>query len=155
MLKDVSGDTMALILSDPLIHEDVNARLARVAAVTNPDELLAIKAAIFHGQEGVHAGNNIREYVIALWEVVGAHKAVKFGKSPRGAIFLWNAAKVVAFMAGRDYVTPEDVQAVAVDILAHRIFMDDEVRYDAERDLSPADIVQEAMTDVPCDRYKA
>jgi MoxR-like ATPase len=154
VLKDVSGDTMGLILNDPLIHEDVIERLARVSPVTSPAELLTIKAAIFHGQHGIHVGDNIRAYIIELWEAVGSHEAVKFGKSPRGAIFLQNASRVVAFMAGRDYVIPEDVQAVAVDILAHRIFMDDEVRYDAARDLSPADIVREAMSDVPCDSYQ-
>jgi MoxR-like ATPase len=49
---------------------------------------------------------------------------VKLGVSPRGALLLRRAAQAYALTCGRDYVTPDDIQAVAVPVLAHRIIID-------------------------------
>jgi MoxR-like ATPase len=55
---------------------------------------------------------------------------IKVGASPRAQIWLYKTAKVRAFLAGRDHVLPEDVKAVAKDILRHRIILTDEVIFD-------------------------
>ena len=51
------------------------------------------------------------------------------GVSPRGSISLFRAAQAHAFLAERDYVSPEDVKAIAVATLSHRVAVRDEVRY--------------------------
>jgi MoxR-like ATPase len=52
------------------------------------------------------------------------HEAIAVGVSPRGAIALRRAAQARALLDGRDYCIPEDVQDLAVDVLAHRIALD-------------------------------
>jgi MoxR-like ATPase len=49
-------------------------------------------------------------------------KLILAGASPRGVMSLTRAARVVSWLAGRDYMTPDDVRAVAVPVLGHRIF---------------------------------
>src|SRR5262249_29829598 len=55
---------------------------------------------------------------------------IKVEASPRAQIWLYRTAKVKAFLAGRDHVMPEDVKAVAADVLRHRIILADEAAYD-------------------------
>jgi MoxR-like ATPase len=55
---------------------------------------------------------------------------VEFGASPRAAIFLLRAAKAHAFIRGRGYVTPDDVKALGLDVLRHRVILT--YRADAE-----------------------
>lgn len=97
-------------------------------------------------QAGVHASETIRRYTIALWDAVREpHKAgialpevrmerlVQGGASPRGLSFLVRAARVRAWLEGRDMIVPEDLRAVFPEVMAHRIFFDPvyEMRRDA------------------------
>jgi len=67
---------------------------------------------------------------------------VQFGASPRATIFLTLAAKAHAFVRGRGYVTPEDVKAVAFDVLRHRIILS----YEAEaEDVTTEQIIQRVL----------
>ena len=73
---------------------------------------------------------------------------IEYGASPRATIYLNQAAKVKAFLAGRAYVTPQDVKDIGPDVLRHRVI----VSYEAEaRDMSSDDVVQEVFNtvDVP------
>ena len=63
----------------------------------------------------------VREYMVAIAGALRAHPSVRSGMSPRGTVLLMRAAQGWAACHGRDYVTPEDVQAVAEVVLAHRI----------------------------------
>jgi MoxR-like ATPase len=55
---------------------------------------------------------------------------IEFGASPRAAIFLLRAAKAHAFLQGRPYVTPDDIKALGLDVLRHRVILT--YRADAE-----------------------
>lgn len=71
---------------------------------------------------------------------------IQFGASPRASINMNLAAKAVAFMEGRDYVLPEDIKAVALDVMNHRIILN----YEAEADnVKTADIIKALLTKVP------
>ena len=85
--------------------------------VTFPEELLAIQAAV----ETVTVDPSIGRYCVALAAETRRHGQTLVGSSPRGALALMLTARAQAVIAGRDYVTPEDVKAVAVPALAHRI----------------------------------
>ncbi len=67
---------------------------------------------------------------------------IEFGASPRATIFLVRAAKALAFLRGRGYVTPEDIKQIAPDVLRHRIVL----TFEAEaEDITPAKIIQQVL----------
>ena len=75
-------------------------------------------------------------------------RLIDYGASPRASIYLAQAAKVHAFMAGRAYVTPQDIKTLGPDILRHRVL----VSYEAEaQDLSSDHLLAEILStlDVP------
>jgi MoxR-like ATPase len=87
-------------------------------------DLLAARRAL----QGLHMAEPVERYLVGLVmatrEVRGVlHEWIEYGASPRGTIALDQAARAVAWLAGRDYVTPADVQAVAHDALRHRIIL--------------------------------
>ncbi len=71
--------------------------------------------------EVVTVDDSILRYCVALARATREHAHVLIGSSPRGSLGLLLTARAIAVIAGRDYVTPEDVKAVAVATLAHRI----------------------------------
>ena len=73
--------------------------------------------------QSVHMADPLLEYVTRLTEATRAHPLVLLGVSPRGALAVCRMAKSRAFMHGRDYVLPEDVQSVFIDVCAHRLFL--------------------------------
>jgi MoxR-like ATPase len=71
---------------------------------------------------------------------------IRYGASPRATIFLTLAAKANAFIAGRGYVTPQDVKGLGLDILRHRIG----VSYEAEAEsITPEVVVEQVFAGVP------
>ncbi|MFM7598306.1 MAG: AAA family ATPase [Actinomycetota bacterium] len=73
----------------------------------------------------VHVEPAVMEYVVRLTSATRTAPGVRLGASPRGSVGLLRAAQVSAAMAGRTYVTPVDVQRLAVPVLAHRIVLND------------------------------
>jgi MoxR-like ATPase len=120
------------IVFDPAFH-DVEALLARVEpAIVAASELNDIGAAI---QGSVTASEALQRYVMDLWaathapqrfdvriEGVDMDRLMLAGASPRGAMALVRAARVVAWLAGRDHVRPDDVAAVFPAVMRHRVF---------------------------------
>lgn len=88
-----------------------------VQQVTNPQTVLAMA----QGTEQVHVDPDILRYCVDLVETTRAHAAIEVGASPRGSQALVLLARAYAVLSGRNYVLPEDVKAVAVAGLAHRI----------------------------------
>lgn len=66
---------------------------------------------------------SVREYVVRLTQATRKHPAVLLGASPRGSLALFRASQVLASLRGRDYVLPDDIKALAIPILAHRIML--------------------------------
>ncbi|MBB4200158.1 AAA family ATPase [Rhodoblastus sphagnicola] len=88
-------------------------------------------------QRGVAVRPALQDYVLALWRAMAApakagislpgldmETLVKGGASPRGLGFLIRAARVRAWLEDRDYVTPEDIRDLFVEVMAHRVFID-------------------------------
>ena len=73
--------------------------------------------------EDVHVSPRIVAYVVDLVEATRAHASLQTGASPRGSLALVKLGRAVAALAGRDFVTPEDVQRVAGPALAHRVIL--------------------------------
>ena len=85
--------------------------------VVDAGTLLAIQAAV----ETVEVDPDVGRYCVALAVATRQHPHVQIGVSPRGALALLLCARAYAVIAGRDYITPEDVKAVAPSVLPHRI----------------------------------
>lgn len=94
----------------------------------------------------VHVGREIIEYIIDIIGYVRRHEAVQYGPSHRAAIHLMKIARAIALIDGRDYVIPDDVKSLAVNVLAHRVFVKDEFMAEG---ISGERIVEEALERVP------
>ena len=103
---------------------------------------------------GLHLAEAVEEYIIELVETTRNARRygddlagwVRWGASPRGAIAIERTARATAWLAGRDFVTPEDVQQVTPDALRHRVLLD----YEAEADgITPQRCIEEILTRVP------
>jgi MoxR-like ATPase len=110
--------------------------------VVDRDTFVGLQAAI----EEVHVSPPILDYVVALVEATRRDPQLQTGASPRGSLALVKLARAVAALAGRDYVTPEDVQRVAVPALAHRLILRPELWV---RGLSGDDVVAAIVATVP------
>jgi MoxR-like ATPase len=91
--------------------------LEQIAAVTSPDELLATIGAV----RRVHCAHSVLDYVLDVADATRAYPGVVVGASPRASLGLLHAAQAHATVMGRDFVSPDDVKAVAAGALAHRL----------------------------------
>ena len=115
--------------------------------VTDAAGLLAMQTAI----ESVVVDPTIGHYCVALSAATRSHPHVLLGASPRGALALMLTARSYAVLAHRDYVTPEDVKAVAPAVLSHRITVKPELWMS---NVSGATVVVAALGSVPTPRAR-
>ena len=71
----------------------------------------------------VYIHNDLREYIVDIVNATRKSADIAMGVSPRGTLAFVNAVRAYALVSGRDYVTPEDIKALAVPVLAHRIIL--------------------------------
>jgi MoxR-like ATPase len=99
-----------------------------------------------HALEQVHVSDAIEGYVVDLVSATRESRRLAVGASPRGSIALLKLSRAKAALAGRDFVVPEDVKAVAVPALAHRLTVKPELWVQR---LRGEDVVEEALDTVP------
>jgi len=104
--------------------------------------LLAMQRAI----EDVHVSEPIQLYIVDLVTATRESPRAQVGASPRGSLALMKLSRCRAALAGRNFVTPEDVKAVAVPALAHRISLRPELWV---QQISGEDVVRETLETVP------
>jgi MoxR-like ATPase len=114
----------------------------RLRAVTDADGLLAMQAAV----ESVSVDESVSRYCVSLASATRDHVHVLVGASPRGSLALMMTSRAVALISGRDFVVPEDVKAVAISALAHRITIKPELWMSAA---SGTTVVTEVLASVP------
>jgi MoxR-like ATPase len=119
--------------------------LADVQTVTGPEELAAARATV----SSVRIEEPVLEYLTRLVRATRSVPAVEVGASPRAAVHLLAAARAIAALAGRDFVTPDDIGLVALPVLRHRIVLRPEA--ELERYLAD-DAVRAAMMTVEVPR---
>lgn len=100
-----------------LMGEDRRSMLKSIGMMMTADELLAMQQAV----RRVHASPPLVHYIQALAQASRQHDLLAEGLSPRAAIALLQAARAWAIFEGRDYVIPEDVQAVWAPVVTHRL----------------------------------
>ena len=120
-------------------------RAAGVTTVADAGDLAAGRAAV----RGVQAAAEVLAYVVDLCRATRQSPSLSMGASPRGATALLSTAKAWAWLSGRDYVTPDDVKALARPTLRHRVA----VRPEAELEGVTADgVLDSVLASVPAPR---
>jgi MoxR-like ATPase len=114
-------------------------------AVVDRETLLAMQEAV----ERVHVADSVREYCVDVVGATRASQSVAVGASPRGSLALLKLARCGAALHSRDYVLPDDVKAVAVPALAHRLVLRPELWVQR---VSAEDIVRDLLDTVPAPR---
>ncbi len=121
-----------------------------IAAVTSPEEILFARSLV----DQIHVDEKVENYIVDLVMATRRPQSyglkldglIQFGGSPRATINLALAAKANAFLAGRAYVTPQDVKQLALDVLRHRVM----ITYEAEAEERTSEsIVTEILNHVP------
>ncbi len=116
--------------------------IQNVYQVVSVQELLAAQQAV----REVYVADEVKRYIIELVTASRQHADVYLGSSPRGSLALFRTAQARAAMAGREYVIPDDVKALAEVTLAHRIIVGPAARI---KDISSRTIVQDILTATP------
>ncbi|MFQ3646820.1 MAG: MoxR family ATPase [Anaerolineae bacterium] len=104
---------------------------------------------LVHAQNAVlqvYVAEEIKQYIVALITATRTHPDLYLGSSPRGSLALFRTAQARAAMAGRDYVIPDDVKALAEVTLSHRVIIGPSARM---RDVSARVIIQDILATTP------
>jgi MoxR-like ATPase len=113
-----------------------------VRAVTDQDELAALQRQV----REIYLEDSLKQYIVELATATRQDPMVALGASPRGSLALMRCAQARAAVLGRAFVTPDDVKAVAVPALAHRIILKPESKASG---ISAEEVVEEILGSVP------
>lgn len=101
-----------------------------IEPVMTKEELIVVQDQV----KEIYMEKNIQRYIIDMVTATREHTSVYLGVSPRGSISLMKAAKAYAFIHDRDYVLPDDVKYLAPFVLAHRIIITSEAKFEGIRE---------------------
>ncbi len=124
---------------------DVHGQESPLAALAPVTDAATI-ARMIHGVRQVYTSVAIKQYVVDLATSTRSSTALRLGASPRATLHLLRAARAHAALLGRDHVLPDDVQTIAIPVLAHRLIPTGETQL-ARR--TPADVLADLMQRVP------
>lgn len=151
------ADARRALVFDPKFY-DTETLLAQVGEPAFDHRAINAIAELI--QQRVHASDALQRYVVALWEAlldplaagvvlpdIEMQGLVRGGASPRGLAFLVRAARVRAWLDGRDSLVPEDIRDIFLETMAHRIFLDP--IYAMRGDAIVKDLCRAAFATVP------
>jgi len=115
--------------------------LVELETVISVDDVISAQQAI----QSVHISPGIKRYLVEITRRTREHPEVYLGASPRGSLALYRASQAQAAVRGRDYVLPDDIKALAVPALAHRIILGPGARL---KNLSTDNVVQAVLSDI-------
>jgi len=122
--------------------QQISHPIESLEPVVELDEIKAVQEQI----KRVYVAPAVKSYIVDLTRMTREHEDVYLGSSPRGSLGLFRVAQARAAMLGRDFVVPDDVKALAVPVLAHRMVVSPAARL---RNLSSEKIVQEILNRLP------
>ncbi len=108
-----------------LYAQHTNHPIDSIGEVVSKDDVVAMQAAA----REIHVDESVARYIVGLVEATRLDPALKLGVSPRGSLMLFRTCQAAALCAGRDYVVPDDVQRLAVPVLAHRLVLTPKAKY--------------------------
>lgn len=117
----VSAAEEAAILADQAESHPVDS----LAAVATREDVLELMAAARH----VRFSDELRHYVVALVGATRGHPSIQLAASPRASLALMKVSQALAIFQGQEFVTPELIQSVAADVIAHRMVLAPDAKY--------------------------
>lgn len=145
---DAKAEQQILQLARQQAKADNSAHPAPLQATVTQHDIMTARQAVLQ----LHLADSLEQYIVQL--VIATRNPpnsnlaawIRFGASPRATIALDRCARAHAWLQGRDYVSPQDIHAVAADVLRHRILL----TYEAEADAITSDkIVQDILALIP------
>lgn len=135
-LMKISMSSLSKEQERQMVDRYINAQpLDIIEPVCTLDEIIALQ----HDCQNIYVHTELRDYIVSLVQgtrkygsAVGETRSIAEGVSPRGTLALLRASQGYAMVQGRDFVVPEDIKAVAVPVLAHRMISD--TSYTEERE---------------------
>lgn len=125
-----------------LAERQILSPLDSLQPVLTPDSLVHLQAQV----KRVYIGPSVRRYIVAVVNATRYHPKIVLGASPRASLALMRASQANAVLSERHFVIPDDVQRMAVPVLAHRLML----RSDGQGRMPKAEqIIQEILKQVP------
>jgi MoxR-like ATPase len=116
--------------------------VTRIDQVVSGEDLIQAQAHI----KDVYINDLVKEYIVRLVNATRKHPDVYLGVSPRGSIALYKTGQARAAILGRDYVIPDDIKALALVTLAHRLIISPSARI---KNIDPRAVIQEILDSTP------
>jgi MoxR-like ATPase len=116
--------------------------VTRIEQVVSAEELIEAQQRI----KDVYINDLVKEYIVKLVTATRKHPDVYLGASPRGSIALYRTGQARAAILGRDYVIPDDVKALSMVTLAHRLIISPSARI---KNVDPRAVIQEILDSTP------
>ena len=116
-----------------------------VEVVGRPEDVLRLQEA----GASIHVDERVREYAVSITRATRERSEVSIGAGPRGAISMIRAARAQALLAGRHFVVPDDLKAIALPALRHRILLSPEAELEGR---TPDDVVGAVLAEVEAPR---
>jgi len=113
-----------------------------IRPVLSLDEMRSLQAQV----RQVRVDRSVAEYLLRIIETMRGDSRLRLGLSPRASLTLYRTAQARALTEGRDFTLPEDIRALAVPTLAHRLQLDTKAKYSG---LLASQLVEEALASVP------
>lgn len=110
----------------------------RLEVVASSNDILRLQEMVWK----VHVSDLVEKYIVDLVQSTRRHEMVRYGASPRASVHLYLASRAYALLSGRDYVVPDDVKAIALEVLAHRIILKPDALYSG---ITQEDIVVDVL----------
>jgi MoxR-like ATPase len=151
-LPEAQLDRFGLRLSLGYVPADEEACMLDYSSAEHPVDALRPCATLDDLRSARTAASRIpvadalRQYIVALVGGTRQRAEIRMGASPRASITLFHLARSLALVDGRDYVRPDDVQGIAVDVLAHRLALDPQAQYSGA---DAATLVREIVAATP------
>lgn len=98
--------------------------LSTIIQAATLDDLLIMQQMV----EEIYIKDSVFTYIVQLADATRSHPLIELGISPRGSIAIMKMAKAAAFLKGRDYVLPEDIKMIFIDVSSHRIVLSPKAR---------------------------
>ena len=128
--------------SDILLRFERDTMLPDLNPVTAEDELREMQTAV----TAIRVDDIVRSYIVQIVQTTRKNDGLSLGASPRAALSLYKTSQAHAALDGRDFVTPDDVKAMAETVLAHRLILTSNARL---RGRLPEQIVAEVVNSIP------
>jgi MoxR-like ATPase len=126
-------------------QQKTNAQLAEVKPILSKEEIISLRNQV----RGFHVEPKILEFVAKVIHETRNNKSLYLGGSPRASLAVVNAAKALAAIRGRDFVTPDDIVWVAPAVLRHRIMLTPDKEMEG---ISPDDIIKQIIQKIEVPR---